>query len=341
MSPIARPPLRRALLAGLLRLAFVALLPLASCATTATPTALAASADDGARVDDLLRLVRQRLEVAPEVARVKWNTHAPIEDLARERQIVDGVAQAASAHGLDPALAGRFFQAQIDAGKLVQRALHAEWTAAGQPPFEHVPDLARDVRPRLDALTPALLRALSAAAPALVGPGGRALLEHRSRVLLAGVQGGEAAARAALAPLLDARLLASGEELTVTEEEFRARWMKRCAPGSRFLEKLCSRASRGWQLDGLIDRHLLLAAARRAGLERDPRVVAAQEKDEAMLAALLRDHLGDEPASGTYEDRKAAEQRRAEALAAYLRELRRRAAVRVDAAALDAMVLTP
>jgi chorismate mutase len=153
-------------------------------------------------VDRLLVLIKERLDVAPEVARTKWNTRAPIEDLPREKQIIDGVAQAAPEYGLDPQVAAAFFTAQIEASEVVQNALHAEWTARKQPPFATVADLGKDIRPVLDRLTPAMMQALARALPALEQPGGRQLLEAQARAILANSPGGEAAAREALAPLL-------------------------------------------------------------------------------------------------------------------------------------------
>jgi chorismate mutase len=179
-----------------LGLALVAVVS-AGCATTASFTAAETTA-----VDRLLGLIKERLDVAPDVARTKWNTRAPIEDLPREKQIIDGVAGRAPEFGLDPQVAGAFFTGQIEASKVVQNALHAEWTASRQPPFAKVADLGKDIRPVLDRLTPEMMRALADALPALQRPGGRQLLEARSQVILAGAPGGAAAVREAVAPLM-------------------------------------------------------------------------------------------------------------------------------------------
>lgn len=179
-----------------LGLALVAILA-SGCATTASFTAA-----DTATVDRLLGLIKERLDVAPDVARTKWNSKAPIEDLPREKQIIDGVAKGATEYGLDPQVAGTFFTGQIEASKVVQNALHAEWTARRQPPFPKVADLGKDIRPVLDRLTPAMMRALAAALPVLQQPGGRQLLEAQTKAILAKAPGGEAAVREAVAPLL-------------------------------------------------------------------------------------------------------------------------------------------
>ena len=116
-----------------LGLALVAILA-SGCATTASFTAV-----DTATVDRLLGLIKERLDVAPEVARTKWNTKAPIEDPLRDQQIVDAVIKGGdrirsrTGGGAVPS------SGQIEASKVVQNALHAEWTARGQPPFAKSP----------------------------------------------------------------------------------------------------------------------------------------------------------------------------------------------------------
>ncbi|KAF1043645.1 MAG: Secreted chorismate mutase [Herbaspirillum frisingense] len=135
-------------------LALSAALLLAACATRPLSPARA-------DVNQLLSLQKTRLDVAAPVARSKWNSHAPIDDPAREQAILDDVAARAQKMGLDAQWARRFFQDQFDAGKIVQRDLHRQWQLERRPPFATPPDLAREVRPVLDRLTPELLAALS------------------------------------------------------------------------------------------------------------------------------------------------------------------------------------
>lgn len=151
-------------------------------------------------VSHLLGLIGQRLTLADDVARSKWNSGAPVEDLAREKDIVDAISREAPAYGLEPALAGRFFRAQIDASKIVQNARLTAWRAEQRPGFVNNPDLQRDIRPQLDRLTPALLAALAQAVPALRAPGGAALLQARAAVLNRAETDG-AALESAIAPL--------------------------------------------------------------------------------------------------------------------------------------------
>ncbi len=110
----------------------------------------------------LALLVDERLSLMPDVARYKWNQQAAIEDLPRERALIESVRGLAAARGLSPDRAAAFFEAQIEASKVIQRELFAQWQAAGQGRFETVVDLATQIRPRLDALNPSLLEGLAA-----------------------------------------------------------------------------------------------------------------------------------------------------------------------------------
>lgn len=142
--------------------------------------------------------------MAPDVARTKWNTGAPIEDLTRERQIISAVGAGAGTYHVPRETAERVFQAQIEASKIIQAAMHEEFRAAHQPPFPTIVDLDREIRPVLDRLTPEIMRALADALPTLQRPGGRRALDVRSRRLVVEAPGGKAAVQAAMAPLLDA-----------------------------------------------------------------------------------------------------------------------------------------
>ena len=137
---------------------------LAGCASQPLPP-------DSEKIDRVLVLIQQRLGYMDDVARNKWNSGAPIEDLPREREIIEAIGREAPVHGLDPEIARDFFRAQIEASKIIQNARFAEWRARNQPPFADIPDLRNQIRPALDALTPALLAALAAAMPELARPG--------------------------------------------------------------------------------------------------------------------------------------------------------------------------
>ena len=70
------------------------------------------SAADSAKIDRVLLLIGERLSYMDDVARNKWNSGAPIEDLPREREIIDGLGRQAADYGLDAGTARDFFRAQ-------------------------------------------------------------------------------------------------------------------------------------------------------------------------------------------------------------------------------------
>lgn len=149
----------------------------------------------------LLSLMGERLALMTPVAQSKWNTRAPVEDAPREAALVAAAVQEGLARGLPAALTERFFRAQIEAAKHVQREHFAAWEAAGQKPFPRPRSLQRDLRPKLDALTKDLLDALAAVRPQLGGEKSRAALARHSPALLGQAGVSECAAALALEPL--------------------------------------------------------------------------------------------------------------------------------------------
>ena len=129
--------------------------------------AAARFADDAALIDHVVELMDRRLALMPEVAAIKFQRQKPIADPAREREVLEqSVAEAQALH-LDPNAAREFFSVQIAMARAVQEGLFARWRAGAMPPGA-TRDLARDVRPALDALGRELLPAVYLASSALV-----------------------------------------------------------------------------------------------------------------------------------------------------------------------------
>lgn len=137
-------------------------------------------------VDKLLVLMQRRLELMHEVARWKWNAKKPIADPEREQQLLDRLVEQGAERRLDPAFTRDFFRAQIEAAKLVQQADFAAWTAREQAPFTDVPDLATELRPRIDKLSSELLDALVSVPAARNDRQFQQLLADRANLLLVG-----------------------------------------------------------------------------------------------------------------------------------------------------------
>ena len=113
--------------------------------------------------DQLQRLVEtsaRRILIAEQVALAKWDSGAPVEDTSREDHVIVSATKAGQSRGLDPTSVSNFFRAQIEANKLVQYSLLAEWRRAGKAP-DHTPvDLASKIRPELDEVDKTLIAEL-------------------------------------------------------------------------------------------------------------------------------------------------------------------------------------
>ena len=118
-------------------------------------------------METLRQLIDARLLLALDVAEYKWNHHVPIEDLPREAQIIQALAQEASALGIPRPWAESFFHAQIEASKTVQNELFQGWDVFKHGQFPDAPDLATVTRPKLDKLTDELMHALAENWPVL------------------------------------------------------------------------------------------------------------------------------------------------------------------------------
>ena len=172
---------------------------LAAAGLVVAPSWARASSDD---VAPLLELIAQRLALMPDVARHKFNSGAAVEDLPREAQVLAQVTAEAEAAGLPRVFATRFFQAQIDAAKLLQQSRIDAWKAEGRGKFANVPDLAAEIRPLLDGLTPRLIAALKKAYPGLTNSAVRErIASYQSLYGHANAADAAAALRVALAPL--------------------------------------------------------------------------------------------------------------------------------------------
>ncbi|WP_280272434.1 gamma subclass chorismate mutase AroQ [Nocardia wallacei] len=125
--------------------------------------------------DPLVNLVLERLNTADAVAAAKWSTATRtgqppvIDDPAREAEVYDSMATAGARLDLPESWVRQVFQGQIEANKLVQRGLHAEWRFQPGAAPATAPDLAA-VRPVIDRVNGEILGQLAAARATLSGP---------------------------------------------------------------------------------------------------------------------------------------------------------------------------
>ncbi|WP_028310257.1 hypothetical protein [Derxia gummosa] len=192
----------------------------APAATTPAPPAAAAgttparplppapiTADQLAKLDNLLLLTRDLLNLAPDVARIRWNAAqgkpvAPGADIDAARG--DAAARLARDFNADPDLVRDYFRAQSEASRYVQSALWAQWTRAGTPPTMTLIRGDAQVQAVSDRITPKLMRALADAAPALRAIGAKnAIAAHAKDKLPTRSALSDPTRAIAIRPLLD------------------------------------------------------------------------------------------------------------------------------------------
>jgi len=116
---------------------------------------------ESVHLQELVELSGRRLVIAEQVALAKWDNGMPVEDASREDHVIGSATQAGESRGLDPTSVSNFFRAQIEANKLVQYSLLADWRREGRAP-DHTPvDLATTIRRELDEVDKALIAELA------------------------------------------------------------------------------------------------------------------------------------------------------------------------------------
>ena len=161
----------------------------------ASGTLAAAPAPAPDALQPLLATINERLNLADQVALTKWDSGKPIQDTARETLVIANAHRQAIEQKLDPEDAAELVAAQIEANKLVQYGLLAQWQAASKAPDVPRPDLNK-IRPQLDELQNRLLQQYADFAPYRVDPDCPAWLAAQRSSLIKDALHGQALIRA-------------------------------------------------------------------------------------------------------------------------------------------------
>lgn len=111
-------------------------------------------------VSPLVELITRRLDLARQVAWIKYQNNLPIYDAAREKELLASLVEQGVREGLPAKEVETFFAAQIRASRQVQADLIHKWKRGGLLPAFPPQDLRRDIRPKLDAVSAQMLREL-------------------------------------------------------------------------------------------------------------------------------------------------------------------------------------
>lgn len=105
------------------------------------------------RVDLLLLMMQKRLSLMHEVAKVKWNKALPLEDKAREAEILEAISKKSN---VNPWVLS-FFKAQMEAAKDMQKFDFACWQNLGVKSIETDLKLDSELRAYIDRLNDEIL----------------------------------------------------------------------------------------------------------------------------------------------------------------------------------------
>jgi len=100
---------------------------------------------------DLFDAIKERLSYMQAVAAWKVDNNRPVEDLEREKIVLDAARDQATDLGLASDSVNGFFLAQIEAAKEIQACWIVRWDEGNARPV-NVPDLIEEVRPALLSL---------------------------------------------------------------------------------------------------------------------------------------------------------------------------------------------
>ena len=108
---------------------------------------------------ELFLAINERLGYMEDVALFKAQNHLAIEDVEREKIVIDKAKRAAQAKGLDPDSVEDFFKAQIAVAKAIQFRYRADLLS--QPSSRNPRDLKQEVRPQLIRLGDQIIRQMA------------------------------------------------------------------------------------------------------------------------------------------------------------------------------------
>jgi chorismate mutase len=118
----------------------------------------ASATDAPASLAPLIDTIKERLYIADKLAIYKLHKNLPVADRGREDSIIASAKLEGATHEIPTEETRQLFLAQIEAGKMVQYALLAEWQSLGHVPDKPAESLAGILRPQLSQLQTRLLQ---------------------------------------------------------------------------------------------------------------------------------------------------------------------------------------
>ena len=105
------------------------------------------------------QLINERLKHMEDVAMYKSVNGLPVEDLPREKVVIENAVLAAESQGLIGDSIENFFITQINVAKAIQYRSLADWLSS--PISKPIPDLPNQIRPKLTELGDEIVKELA------------------------------------------------------------------------------------------------------------------------------------------------------------------------------------
>ena len=109
----------------------------------------------------LVLLIEKRLTYAFDVAWFKYPRRLPIQDPEREAAILQSLTARSGSLPVSSARVTQFFTAQMAASREFQSEIIHAWNQGTAQPRSQPVDLAKEIRPRLDAINQEMLQLLA------------------------------------------------------------------------------------------------------------------------------------------------------------------------------------
>jgi chorismate mutase len=154
------------------------------------------------KIDGVLNAIQELFSTMHNVAKWKWNHRSAIEDMEKEKQLLEKWIEKGAQLGLPEEIVKEVFNAQLEAMKMIQINYFENWKRDGVDQFADVHDFKTELRPRIERISENLMMQLKEVMPLLRKKNLGEVIKWRSTVLFTDEAIDDSIRDTALQPLL-------------------------------------------------------------------------------------------------------------------------------------------
>jgi chorismate mutase len=154
------------------------------------------------KIDGVLNAMQELFSTMHSVAKWKWNHKSSIEDVEKEKAVLEKLSQKGVNFGIPSEMVREVFQAQIDAMKMIQINYFENWKREGIDQFADILDYKTELKPQIERIYENFLVQLKEVMPLLRKKNLSEVIKWRSSVILSDEAIDDAIRDTALQPLL-------------------------------------------------------------------------------------------------------------------------------------------